>query len=245
MFRGNDKPIWLTPTRSPKRDSLSATRVLVAESDRHVLSEIRAVLEAAPGVIVCGEAETAVTAIARALQHRPDICLVSMELPGGGTRAVWEISGRLPLVKLLMLTASFAGRGLTGALAAGASGYVLTTGGFDRLPLVLTSVIAGEVAIPRASVAALVAELRDGRARRRTVIVNETDPDLTSREWQVLQLLCDGQGTVAMSRHLGITQATVRSHVANALRKLDVNDRESAIAAMNPAPTSLRPDQSG
>ncbi len=211
---------------------MSVKRVLVAESDRKVVAEIGVVLAGASGFRVCGEAGTAVAAIAQAVQTRPDLCLISMGLPGGGTKAVWEISGRLPLAKILMLTDTFAGHGLIGALAAGASGYVLTTGDLNRLPLVLTSVIGGEVAIPRASVASLVAELRDGRARRRMVIVDEGSDQLTSREWQVLQLLCDGQGTVSIARHLGIAHATVRSHVANSLRKLHVTDRESAVAVM-------------
>ncbi len=142
--------------------------------------------------------------------------------------AAWEISARLPRTKIVMLTKTQLGRGLVIALSAGVCGYVRTDG-LARLPRVLEAVMAGEVAIPRASVAEIAAELRQGRARRRAIAETPSSVRLTSREWEVMSLLCDGQGTTGIARSLGISGATVRSHIAGALRKLGLPDRESAV----------------
>ena len=102
----------------------------------------------------------------------------------------------------------------------------------ERLPAVLTSVMNGEVAIPRAAVAQIVSELADRRARRRSVPISAEPDRLTSREWEVLDLVCGGEGTALIARRLDVSQATVRSHVARALRKLGHPNRDSAVRAL-------------
>ena len=220
-----------------------AARVLVAEHDRATLFRIQEILGDSSGFTICAEEANAVDAVARALSDAPDLCLLDVGIPGGGVAAAWEISARLPQTKIVMLTRSHLGRGLVAALAAGFSGY-LRTDRLERLPPVLEAVMAGEIAIPRASVAQIAAELRQGRARRRAVAETPHSVRLTSREWEVMRLLCDGQGTAGIARRLGISQATVRSHIAGALRKLGPPRSGVGGASAHPAvaaPTS--PDQ--
>lgn len=208
---------------------MSAVRVLLAEHDPATLSRVHDLLAESPGFTICAEEATAVGAVARAVEMNPSLCLLDIELPGGGMAAAWEISARLPYSKIVMLTPSSLGRGLVLALASGFSGYVRTDLDLERLPQVLAGVMKGEVAIPRASVAQIAAELREVRARRRSVAFNPYSARLTSREWEVMGLLCEGQPTQGIARHLDISQATVRSHIAGALRKLELPDRRSAM----------------
>ncbi len=78
--------------------------------------------------------------------------------------------------------------------------------------------------------AKLVAEFRDRGPRRRTLVTQESDGvQLTSREWQVLELMRQGMTTAQIARRLVVSPATVRSHVAAILRKLRVPDREAAL----------------
>ena len=215
--------------KTPRRGApVHAARVLVAEGDRATLFRIQEILGGSSGFSICAEEANAVDAVGRALSEAPDLCLLDVGIPGGGVAAAWEISARLPQTKIVMLTRSHLGRGVVTALAAGFSGY-LRTDRLERLPRVLEAVMAGEVAIPRASVAHIAAELRQGRARRRTVAETPRSVRMTSREWEVMRLLCEGQGTAGIARSLGISQVTVRSHIAGALRNLGLPDRASAV----------------
>jgi DNA-binding NarL/FixJ family response regulator len=151
-------------------------------------------------------------------------------MPGGGVAAAWEISARLPDTKIVMLTVSSDDKDLFAALRAGASGYLLKDIAPDRLADALEAVLSGESALPGSLVAKLVAEFRDRGPRRRTLVAPETEGvQLTSREWQVLELMRQGMTTAQMARRLVVSPATVRSHVAAILRKLRVPDREAAL----------------
>lgn len=185
---------------------------------------------------MCAEESTAVGAVARAVRETPDLCLLDIDVPGGGMAAAWEISARLPETKIMLTTTADLGRELLVALAYGVSGYVRTDYALARLPTVLEGVMKGETVVPRDSVGQIAAGLREGRARRRSVAADRSDARLTSREWEVLGLLCEGYRTAGIATRLDITQATVRSHIAGALRKLGAPDRRSAIRLLSGTP---------
>ena len=193
------------------RDHPSVVRVLAAVHDTATLLRVHELLGETSGFEICADEATAVAAVARAVEANPDLCLLDIDIPGGGMAAAWEISARLPHTKIVLLTESHLGRQLVLALACGLSGYVRKDTDMERLPMVLEGVMAGEIAIPRASVAQIAVELREGMARRRSVAASPHSARLTSREWEVMSLLCDGQGTPGIARLLGISQATVRT----------------------------------
>lgn len=205
--------------------------VLVAEHDDDVRLHLCSVLRRSGRFEVRAEEASAVAAVASAVRLSPHLCLIDRDLPGGGASAAWEIVARLPVTKVVFL-GSADDPGLLLALAAGASGLVSRDADLDRLPLVLAKVMGGEVAVPREAVAQLVSELRDRRARRRPMLGRVAGNRLTSREWEVLDLLCDGEGTAEIARLLDVSPATVRSHAARALRKLGLPNRDSAIRAL-------------
>lgn len=215
--------------RRPLSSDGHAYRVLLVEHHEPTRIKVRDALRRSPEFVVCADESTAVGGVAGAVRELPDVCLIDMDVPGGGTSAAWEIVARLPHTKIVLLAGLHHDSGLLLALSAGVSGVIERDGDMRRLPVVLTSVIKGEVAIPRIAVAQIVAELSDRRARRRPVAVGSKSERLTSREWEVLDLLCRGEATAGIARRLGVSPATVRSHSARALRKLGLPNRESAV----------------
>jgi DNA-binding NarL/FixJ family response regulator len=203
-------------------------RILVAEADAAARARIRRVLEDDGRFEICAEAAAAGAAIAAATRERPDLCLLGIGLPGGGVGAARELGERLPETKVVMLTDAAGEAEFFEVLRAGAIGYLTKDMDPARLPHALGDALAGRAPIPRALVASLVAEFRDEGPRRREVLV-ETGAVLTGREWQVLDLLRRGLSTSAIAARLFVSQATVRSHVASLLHKLDVPDRAAIV----------------
>jgi DNA-binding NarL/FixJ family response regulator len=203
--------------------------VLIADDHLPTRVDIRSILEEDGRFRVLWEAADAPSAITAAVEGRPQVCLLDVRMPGGGVAAAWEISARLPDTKIVMLTVSRDDMDLFAALRAGASGYLLKDIDPDRLPDTLESVLAGESALPGSLVARLVAEFRDRSPRRRAIVSEGEGSTLTSREWQVLDLMRQGMTTAQIARRLVVSPATVRSHVASMLKKLRVPDRESAL----------------
>src|SRR5205823_1780638 len=124
---------------------------------------------------------------------------------------------------------------LFAALRAGAGGYLLKDIDPSRLAEELRVVISGDVALPAGLVTKLAAQFRDYSPRRRRIIAGPELPPLTSREWEVLELLRNGETTGEIANTLSVSPATVRSHVAGILHKLRVPDRESAIRLVDAA----------
>jgi DNA-binding NarL/FixJ family response regulator len=201
-------------------------RVLLADDHPPTREDIRRTLETDGRFEVCAVAADAAEAVDAAARERPDLCVLDIRMPGSGIAAAWEITARLPQTKVVMLTVSHDDDDLLAALRAGASGYLLKDTDPGRLPLALEDVLAGEAAIPRSLVARLVREFRDRGPRRRAVLGPEP---LTSREWEVLELLREERSTAQIAERLVLSHATVRSHVAAILRKLRVPDRAALV----------------
>jgi DNA-binding NarL/FixJ family response regulator len=203
-------------------------RIVIADDHPPTRAELREELEREGRFVVCAEAGDAPGAVDAAMREQPDLCILDIRMPGGGVAAAWEISARLPQTKIVMLTVSADDQDHFAALRAGASGYLLKGGDGSRLRHALDDVIAGRAAMPRALVSRLMREFRDQGPRRRAMASDE-GPQLTSREWQVLDLLRQDLSTAEIARRLVVSQATVRTHVASLLRKLGVADRAAAI----------------
>jgi DNA-binding NarL/FixJ family response regulator len=197
-------------------------RVLIADKQPTMRAAVRRLLEQ-DGFDVCGEASDAGAAVELALRERPDICLLGVVMPGSGIRATRRIATELPETAVVILTASERHDHLVDAIRAGAVGYLLKGMDPEQLPNVLRGVLAGEAAIPRTLVARLVGEMQ-AHGRRRVIA------DLTGREWEVLELLCEGLGTGEIGERLFVSPVTVRRHISAIRRKLGVDDREAAVA---------------
>jgi DNA-binding NarL/FixJ family response regulator len=214
---------------------LKSIRVIVADDHPATRAGVRAALERS-GFTVCAEVANGPAAVEAAIRERPDICLLDIHMPGSGIAAAAEISAQVPETAIIMLTVSQADEDLFAALRAGASGYLLKDTNPERLPLALEGVLRGESALPRVLVGRLIEEFRDREHRRRIPFVTQGNAKLTSREWEVLELLREGLSTAEIADRLYVTRVTVRSHIAAVLRKLDVSDRVSALKLFEDGP---------
>jgi DNA-binding NarL/FixJ family response regulator len=209
-------------------------RVLVADDHAPTREDIAAALGQDGGFEVIATAEDAPGAIDAALREQPDIALLDVNMPGSGLAAAWEITARLPATRVVMLTISRDDSHVFAALRAGAAGYLLKDTETERLAHALRDVMAGEAALPVTLVTRLVEEFRDRAPRRRALMPSrEGEPRLTSREWEVLELMRRRMTTAQIARTLVVSPATVRSHVAAILRKLRVPDRDAAVRLLD------------
>ena len=167
--------------------------------------------------------------MAAAERERPDVCLLDIHMPGNGISAAAQITQAHPDIAVVMLTVSRDDNDLFDALRAGALGYLLKDTDPDRLPHALQGVLEGEAALPRALVARVIDEFRERGRRRRLPLTKQKGVELTSREWEVLELMREDLSTAEIAERLFVSPVTVRSHIAAVLRKLRVPDRKAAV----------------
>lgn len=208
-----------------------STRVVLADDHAPTRAGVRLALEDSEFTVVA-EATTAAEAVAAALRHRPDVCLLDIYMPGGGIEAATEIGRALPDTALVMLTASDSDDDLFAALRAGAAGYLPKTTSADRLGQALRGVLAGEAALPRALTARLIEEFRQRPARGRSArpaAGAEYGIPLTDRELEVVELMLQDLNTIQISQRLSISAVTVRRHISAVVRKSGAHSRRAAV----------------
>ena len=201
-------------------------RIVLADDHVRMRGRVRGALEAS-GCEVCGEGASADEAVRLAVEHRPDVALLDIHMPGNGIQAARDIVRRAPEVVVVMLTQSAEDDDLFDSLRAGASGYVLKDTDPSTLAEKLRGVLDGEAAMPPRLVARIMEEFR-APAKRRLGRRSVAARKLSAREWEVMQLLGEGLTTEEVSKRLFLSPTTVRVHVSSVLKKLRVRDRESA-----------------
>jgi two-component system nitrate/nitrite response regulator NarL len=201
-------------------------RVLIVDDHPPTRMGVRLALEK-DGFLVCAEEATGPGAVVAALRHRPDVCLLGVDIPGGAIEAVAEIRSQLPQTEVVMLADAASDEDLFASLEVGASGFLLEEMNPARLGRALFGVLRGEAALPRALTARLIAEFR-ARARE-PALTRRDDRELTRREWEVLDCLREGLSSRLIAERLFISQTTVRRHVGSVLRKLGVSSRQAAV----------------
>jgi DNA-binding NarL/FixJ family response regulator len=205
---------------------LVTLRIVIADDHARMRGRVRTALERG-GCVVCGEGASADDAVSLVLEHRPDVALLDINMPGSGIQAARTIVKAAPEVVVVMLTQSAEDNDLFDSLRAGASGYLLKDTDPAHLAGLLHGVIAGEAAMPPRLVARIMDEFRAPTKRRfgrPTVAASK----LSAREWEVMQMLGDGLSTDEVARRLFLSATTVRVHVSSVLKKLRVKDRDSA-----------------
>jgi DNA-binding NarL/FixJ family response regulator len=204
--------------------------VLIADDHVPTRKDVRWALDADERFEVCAEAADAAEAVQAAVHDHPDICLLDIRMPGSGLAAAWEIAARLPRAKIVILTVSDEDTDLFTALRAGADGYLLKTMDIQRLPDALEGVCRGEAAMPRRLVARVLERFHGHEPRWRPLAGEETTRRrLTSREWEVLEMLARGHSTAEIAGTLVLSASAVRAHITSIVRKLEVADRAAAI----------------
>ncbi len=195
------------------------TRVVLADDHPIWRDGVRADL--ADGFTVVAEASSADEAIAAIRQHRPDLVVCDLQMPGGGGLKVVRTCGQE--TRVVMLTVSEQERDLLDAVAAGAVGYLVkSTSGADLCASLLRAARGEPVFSP--ALAALVL----GEFRRLAKATSGVQP-LSEREREVLQLVARGHTYKEIGRALYIAEKTVENHVRNILGKLHLSRKQELI----------------
>lgn len=203
-------------------------RLVIADDHPPTRARVREVLEAT-GFEVCAEAGDAHRAVEATLAERPDACLLDIHMPGNGIAAAARISEALPDTAVVMLTVSRNDDDLFDALRVGAVGYLLKDIDHERLPQALRDTLSGEAVLSRGLLTRVMEEFRERGRRRRLPLTGRRPVELTSREWETLDLLRQGLSTKEIAERLFVAPVTVRTHIAAMLKKLQVPDRAAAI----------------
>ncbi|MDA5281651.1 response regulator [Streptomyces sp. NPDC054904] len=205
-------------------------RTLVVDDQILIRAGLVALLRAAPGIEVVGEAEDGDGAVEVAARTRPDVILMDIRMPGlDGTAATERILAQAvdPLPRVLILTTFDLDEYVYAALRAGASGFLLKDTGPERLIEAVSAVAQGDMLFAPSVTRRLIESY-----------VNRADavPDtpagldvLTAREREVLRLAAKGLSNTEIAGRLHIGEATVKTHLNRTMTKLDLDSRAQAV----------------
>jgi two-component system nitrate/nitrite response regulator NarL len=212
--------------------------------DDHTLfrSGIRSLLQRYPEFSVVGEAADGVEGIKRAKQMQPDVVLLDLNMPGiSGLQTLQLMLQDCPNTAVIMLTVSEDAEDLGVALQSGARGYLIKNIDADYLVRAIQRAAAGESVVAEAMTGKLIAQLQS--AGQRTGIRSELDK-LTPRERDILACLARGESNKIIARTLDVADSTVKIHVQNILKKLNLSSRvQAAIFAVGHGVTGTASDK--
>ncbi|MFZ0273945.1 MAG: response regulator transcription factor [Acidobacteriaceae bacterium] len=191
-------------------------RVMTVDDHPLLREGIAAVLQDEPDMVLVAEATNGDDAIRSFRQHRPDVTLMDIQMPGMcGIDAMTAIRTEFPNARFVVLTTYQGDVQALRALKAGASGYLLKSMLRKELLETIRIVNSGNRRIPPE----VAAELADHLA----------DDALSEREMEILRQVASGNSNKLIASHLRISEATVKGHMKNILSKLGANDRTHAV----------------
>jgi DNA-binding NarL/FixJ family response regulator len=192
-------------------------RVLCVDDHRLMREGIARIVGVQPDMTVVAEASDGEQAVEQFLRSQPDVTLMDLEMPRmNGVQAIQAIRSQHPDAKVVVLTMYHGDEDIYRAVAAGAMGYLLKDTLPDDLIRVIRDVHAGQRAIPPE-----IAAVLEQRA---------SQPSLTFRESQVLELLATGKRNKEIAAALGISGDTASAHIKSIFLKFNVHDRTAALA---------------
>jgi DNA-binding NarL/FixJ family response regulator len=215
---------------------------VIADSDPLARRAIRDALQA-QSVVVIAEVGNGRDAVELGLHYVPDVVLMEVALRDlDGIAAMRRLHERHPAIAVVLLADEDDDELGLLCVRAGATGFLPKTVAPATLPRVVRAAAAGEPVITRALTNRLIGAVRafspDGRGLR------PVRSPLTGRQWEVLDLLCQGMSTDEIARALVVSSETVRSHLKNIARALGVRSRQQAIERAQQIRSTMADDQS-
>jgi two-component system, NarL family, response regulator NreC len=203
------------------RDFLDKLRILIGDDHTLMRQGLRKILEDRSGWEIVAEAGDGRAAVSEAFALRPDVVVLDIGMPLlNGIEATFQITHKLPHVSILILSMHADEAYVTQAVRAGARGYLLKDSAGVDLIDAIAAVAAGKsfFSPPIAKV------VLDGYARRLAESVLDRYDTLSPREREIFQLVAEGYSTKEIADLLSISPATVETHRAHILRKLDIHN---------------------
>ncbi|MEU7138182.1 response regulator transcription factor [Nocardia sp. NPDC046473] len=199
--------------------------MLVVDDQELVRGGLRRILRRRDGFVVseCADGDEVVAAVAAA---RPDVVLMDLRMKRvGGIDATRILRARDGAPPVLVLTTFDDDQLLSGALRAGAAGFILKDSPAEDLIRAVRMVAGGGAWLDPSVTERVLSAYRTVRPTRTSARLSE----LTAREYEVLELIGRGRVNTEIARELGISEVTVKSHVGHIFGKLDLRDRAAAI----------------
>jgi len=194
-------------------------RILLVDDHSVVRQGLKMFLSLDPELEVVGEAANGAEALRLVHKLAPDVVLMDLLMPVmDGITATAAIRKEAPGTEVIALTSVLEDAAVTGAVRAGAIGYLLKDTESEELVRAIRAAAAGQVQLAPQALARLLREVR----------APESPETLTERETDVLRLLAQGQSNKEIARTLTIGEKTVKTHVSNILSKLGVPSRTQA-----------------
>lgn len=196
-------------------------RIAVVDDDNAVLQSLTAYLATAPDIKLVGMGTTGFEAVRLATKHHPDILMTDVRMPiMDGISAVEQVRLLAPDVKVVLLTTFDDDEAMLAGLQAGASGFLLKNTSPEDLVGGLRQVAAGGTVVSPGPTGRLVKNYL-------VPLPPEPSPDiqLSKREMDVLELLCQAYSNAEIAQKLYVQESTVKSHLSSIMSKLQVNSR--------------------
>ncbi|HLE83406.1 MAG TPA: response regulator transcription factor [Thermoanaerobaculia bacterium] len=193
-------------------------RILLADDHKMFREGVRSLLEARSDMAVVGEAATGEEALAAATEHRPDVVILDVSMPGrGGLETVSELKRRNPKVRVLMLTVHPEDRFAVRCLKGGADGYMTKEAAADELIGAIRKVFSGGKYVSPSLAESLVLSLeRDfGAAPHET---------LSDREFQVMRMIASARTVSQIAEELCLSVKTISTYRSRILEKLGLRN---------------------
>jgi DNA-binding NarL/FixJ family response regulator len=196
-------------------------RVLIVDDHSAIRAGVRSVLESAGDMTVVGEAASADAVLPLVERRRPNVITMDINLGNGdsGMDAIRDVLAVHPDIGIMIFTAFGERQMLTEGLDSGARGFLVKDASPDEIVRAVRAIAAGGAYVDPS----LSAELVRGRGSERLV-------GLSDREREILGLLAEGVPSGDIAKRLFLSTETIRTHVRNAMRKLDADTRTQAVA---------------
>ena len=208
-------------------------RVALVDDQELLRTGFRMVLEAQPDMTVVAEAADGLAALEVLARVPADVVLMDVRMPNlDGLQAARQVVEQLPDCRVLMLTTFDLDRYVYEALAAGASGFLLKDVTPEHLVAAVRLVSTGDALLAPSITRRLVERFAGPEHRTpeaKAPAVHRDLAVLTPRELEVLTLLGHGLSNTDLARHLGLSEATVKTHVTRIFTKLTLRDRAQAV----------------
>lgn len=196
--------------------------VVLADDQALVRAGFRALLDAQHDIRVVGEAADGDEAVRLAVEHRPDVVLMDIRMPGeGGIEAARQITERFPGTRVVMLTSFADDELVVRAIRAGAVGYVLKQVGNEELLRAIAAAARGEALLDPATTARLLSRVRESERKAEA----DAFRALSAREVEVLGEVARGRTNAEVGQRLNLSEKTVRNYVSTILEKLHLTNR--------------------
>jgi DNA-binding NarL/FixJ family response regulator len=203
-------------------------RVVIADDQELVREGLRMMLEAEHDIEVVGEAGDGASALDAARTHDPDVLLMDIRMPGlDGIEATARLTAANARARVLVLTTFDLDEYVYRAMKAGASGFLLKDATRDKLAAAVRTVASGEALLAPAITRRLLEDFCQRPPPSASLPPGAED--LSPRELEVLRLLAQGLSNAEIAARLFLSDATIKSHVARILNKLDLRDRVQAV----------------